>query len=88
MDRISILNNSRMARMAYDVIQEYLDSSKKRLLTRLLAEMKNGPLDPQIYSKHLGGIQALDDLESLIKKEILKGEKTEMELLNESSGKR
>lgn len=87
MDRISILNNSRMARMAYDVIREYLEDSRKKILTRLLAEMKNGALDPQIYSKHLGGIQALDDLETLLRKEVLKGEKTEMEILNESARK-
>lgn len=69
-----------------DVVKEYIDASKDRLLRRLLAETKTGPLDPQVYAKHLGGISALEELETSIKRDILKGEKTEMELLNEQLG--
>jgi hypothetical protein len=83
MDKISILNNSRLARIAYDAVREFLEDSKKKLLVRLLSESKTGPLDPQVYAKYIGGIQALEDLETLMKKEILKGEKVETELLHE-----
>lgn len=82
MDKVAILNNSRMARLAYETLKDFSEASKKRLLARLLAETKVGPLDPQTYAKYLGGIEAIEDLESILKKEILKGEKIETEILN------
>jgi len=83
MDKIKVLNDSRMARLVFDTIESYLKQHKERHLNRLLAETKVGPLDPQIYAKHLGGISALEELETALKRDILKGEKTEKELLNE-----
>lgn len=86
MDKIKVLNDSRMARLVFDTIESYLRQHKERHLTRLLSETKTGPLDPQTYAKHLGGISALEELEIALKRDILKGEKTEMELLNEHFG--
>lgn len=83
MTQIEVLNNSRMARIAFDAVKSFLDEQKKRILQRLLSETKTGPLDPQVYAKHLGGISALEELESILRKEVLKGEKTEQELLSE-----
>lgn len=88
MDKIQVLNDSRIARIAFDAVKKYLDEAKSKLLTRLIAETRTGPLDPQTYARHLGGISALEDLETTLKKEILKGEKSEMELLNEQFGSR
>jgi len=86
---IEVLNSSRLARIAFDSVKKYLDDEKKKLLARLLSETKVGPLDPQIYAKYLGGISALEELEFTIKREILKGEKIETELLDEQqSGSR
>jgi hypothetical protein len=84
MDKIGLLNNSRMARAAYALLKEYLDKQRKDLLARLLAQTKVGPVDPQIYAKFLGGIASLDELEGVIRREILKGEPIEKELLNAS----
>lgn len=84
MDKISILNDSRIARIAYDSFKSIIEKQKNDLLARLLAETKMGPLDPQIYAKFLGGISAIEELESIIKRQILKGEKIERELLDES----
>lgn len=83
MNHIEILNNSRMARVAFDSVKKFLDSEKNKILARLLSEVKAGPVDPQIYAKYLGGISALEELEFTIKREILKGEKIETELLHE-----
>lgn len=83
-DNISVLNSSRMARISYEYTKEHFKKHKEELLKVLLSHMRNGAVDPQVYAKYLGGIQALDDLESFFKKEILKGEKIETELLNES----
>lgn len=89
MNSIEVLNSSRLARIAFDSVKKYLDDEKKKLLARLLSETKVGPLDPQIYAKYLGGISALEELEFTIKREILKGEKIETELLDEQqSGSR
>jgi hypothetical protein len=82
MDKISILNDSRIARIAYEAIKEILEKQKKDLLQRLLAETKVGPLDPQVYAKHLGGIAALEELDAVVRKAIVKGEKLEKELLD------
>jgi hypothetical protein len=82
MDKISVLNDSRIARIAYDAIKEILEKQKKDILQRLLSETKVGPLDPQVYAKHLGGIAALEELEGSVRKAILKGEKIERELLD------
>lgn len=83
MNQIEVLNNSRMARIAFDAIRHFLEEQKKRTLQRLLSETKTGPLDPQVYAKHLGAISALEELESTLRKEVIKGETTEQELLNE-----
>ena len=82
MDKIRVLNDSRMARIVYDSFGQYLKNHKSSLLSRLLAATKTGPVDPQIYAKFLGGIEALDELDSIIKKNVLKGEKVEKELLD------
>lgn len=83
MNQIEVLNNSRIARIAFDAVKAFLDEQKKRTLQRLLSETKTGPLDPQVYAKHLGAISALEELEATLRKEVLKGEKTEQELLND-----
>jgi len=82
MDKISVLNDSRLARIAYDFIRGQLEKTRKDLLARILAELKSGPVDPQIYAKHLGGIAALDEVDAIFRKEVLKGEKIERELLD------
>lgn len=82
MEKLEILNESRVARHVYEATKRYLDEHKKSLLDRLLAETRTGPIDPQTYAKYLGGISALDELEVALKKTILKGEKTERELLD------
>lgn len=84
MDKISVLNDSRLARIGYEFTRALLERGKKDLLARLLSETKTGPLDPQVYAKYLGGISALDEIDSLFRKEILKGEKVERELLDAS----
>lgn len=84
MDKIAVLNSSRMARATYGATKEILDKHRKDLLARLLAQTKVGPVDPQVYAKFLGGISALDELESVIRKEIMKGESIEKELLDAS----
>lgn len=83
MNQIEILNNSRIARIAFDAVKSFLDEQKKKTLQRLLSETKIGPLDPQVYAKHLGAISALEELEATLRKEVLKGERTEQELLND-----
>lgn len=82
MDKISVLNDSRMARIAYDFLRTLLEKHRQNHLSRILAEIKTGPVDAQIYAKHLGAIAALEELESSFKREILKGEKVERELLD------
>jgi uncharacterized phage-associated protein len=82
MDKIAILNDSRMARVIYEAINAILERNKKDLLNRLLSETKSGPVDPQVYAKYLGGISALDELNVFLKKEIYRGEKIERELLD------
>ncbi len=82
MDKIQILNDSRMARLVYDSFRDVIEKQKKDLLGRLLSETKTGPLDPQVYAKYLGGISALDEFESVVRKQIFKGEKIERELLD------
>lgn len=82
MDKLQLLNDSRMARLVFDQLGEYLKKQRADLLSRLIAATKTGPLDPQIYAKHLGGIEALEELEFILKKTILKGEKIERELLD------
>lgn len=82
MDKISILNDSRMARIVFESFQSVIEKSKSDLLNRLLGETKLGPVDPQIYAKYLGGISALEELEFTIRKQVLKGEKIERELLD------
>lgn len=84
MDKLNILNESRMARVGYSSAKPYIDALRKDLLARLLAQTKVGPIDPQIYAKFLGGISAIDELEALLKREVLKGEKIEKELLDAS----
>lgn len=84
MDKIQILNDSRMARIVYEQFSQYIQKKRADLLARVLAETRAGPVDPQIYAKFLGGIDALDDLDSIIKKNVLKGEKIERELLDAS----
>jgi|GEM_PF-4798946 len=82
MDKIELLNDSRMARIVFESFKGVIDKQKADLLSRLLSETKTGPLDPQIYAKFLGGISALEELESVVKRQINKGEKTERELLD------
>ena len=82
MDKISVLNDSRMARIAYDFLRALLEKHKQNHLNRILAEIKTGPVDAQVYARHLGAIAGLEELESSFKREILKGEKVERELLN------
>jgi uncharacterized phage-associated protein len=82
MDKIQLLNDSRMARIVYEQFSQYIQKKRAELLARVLAETRAGPVDPQIYAKFLGGIDALDDLDSVIKKSVLKGEKIERELLD------
>lgn len=82
MDKISVLNDSRVARIAYEAVRGMLEKTKKDLLARLMAELKLGPVDPQVYAKHLGGIAAIEEIDSIFRKEILKGEKIERELLD------
>lgn len=82
MDKLQLLNDSRMARIVYDQFGQYMNKHRSDLLTRLLAMTKTGPVDPQIYAKFLGGIEALDELDSIIRKSVLKGEKVERELLD------
>lgn len=82
MDKIQILNDSRMARIVYDHFDQYTKKLRSDLLSRLLALTKTGPIDPQVYAKFLGGIEALDELDSTIRKNVLKGEKVERELLH------
>ena len=82
MDKISVLNDSRMARISFDFIRPLIEKHRQLYLSRILAETKAGPVDVQVYAKHLGSIAALDELEASFKKEILKGEKIERELLD------
>lgn len=82
MDKIGLLNDSRMARIVFESFKILIDKQKGDLLNRLLSELKTGPLDAQVYAKHLGGISALEELEIVIRKQILKGEKIERELLD------
>ena len=82
MDKIHLLNDSRMARIVYDSFGKYIAKHRADLLSRLLAMTKTGPVDPQVYAKFLGGIEALDELDSVIRKSVLKGEKVERELLD------
>jgi hypothetical protein len=82
MDKIAILNDSRMARIVFDAFKQVIEKQKSDLLARLLAETKAGPVDPQTYAKFLGGISALEELESVIKRQVFKGEKIERELLD------
>lgn len=82
MDKIDVLNQSRMARHVYDVSKSLIETHKKALLDRLLSETRTGPVDPQTYAKFLGGISALDELDIAIRKSILKGEQIERELLD------
>ena len=82
MDKIHVLNQSRMARHVYDVSKSLIEAHKKALLDRLLSETRTGPVDPQTYAKFLGGISALDELDIAIRKSILKGEQIERELLD------
>jgi hypothetical protein len=82
MDKIQILNDSRMARIVYEQFSQYIQKKRADLLARVLAETRAGPVDPQIYAKFLGGIDALDDLDSIIRKSVLKGERVEKELLD------
>lgn len=82
MDKIEILNESRLSRLIYDATKNLFETHKKNLLARLLTETKSGPVDPQTYAKFLGGIAAIEDLDLAIRKSILKGEQTERELLD------
>lgn len=82
MDKLQILNDSRMARIVFESCEQYVSKHRTDLLSRLLALTKTGPVDPQVYAKFLGGIEALNELESVIRKSILKGEKVERELLD------
>jgi hypothetical protein len=82
MDSIQLLNDSRMARIVYEQFSKYIQKKRTELLNRILSETRAGPVDPQIYAKFLGGIDALDDLDSVIRKDVLKGEKAERELLD------
>lgn len=82
MDKIQVLNDSRMARLVYDSFKSILDKQRSDLLNRLLSETKVGPIDPQIYAKYLGGISALDEFDSVVRKQVFKGEKIERELLD------
>lgn len=82
MDKIALLNDSRMARIVFDSFKSLIDKHKNDLLNRLLAETKAGPVDPQTYAKFLGGISAIEELEGIIRKQVLKGEKIERELLD------
>jgi len=82
MDKIQVLNDSRMARLVYDSFKSILDKQRGDLLNRLLSETKVGPVDPQTYAKYLGGISALDEFDSVVRKQIFKGEKIERELLD------
>lgn len=81
MDKIQVLNDSRMARLVYDTFRDLIQKHRNDLLNRLLSETKLGAVDPQIYAKHLGGIAALDEFDSAVRKQVLKGEKIERELL-------
>lgn len=85
MDKIALLNDSRMARIAYDFIRSFIEKNRQSHLSRVLAEIKTGPVDPQVYAKHLGAIAALDELEASFKREVFKGEKLERELLDAST---
>ena len=82
MDKIAILNDSRMARIVFDAFKQVIEKQKSDLLARLLAETKAGPVDPQTYAKFLGGISALEELETVVKRQVIKGEKIEKELLD------
>ena len=82
MDKIQVLNDSRMARIVYEQFSKYVQKKRADLLARILSETRAGPVDPQIYAKFLGGIDALDDLDAVIRKDVLKGERVERELLD------
>jgi uncharacterized phage-associated protein len=82
MDKIEILNESRLARLIYDATKSLFEAHKKNLLARLITETKSGPVDPQTYAKFLGGIAVIEDLDLAIRKNILKGETIEKELLD------
>ena len=81
-DNLKILNDSRMARMAWDEFGRFITEAKEAQITKLAARQRLGGVPMDVYSSIMGGYLALCDLENDIKRVIIKADKLEEEKFN------
>lgn len=76
------VNESRMARLAWDVFGKYLKNQKDEVIKKLAALQRGGTVEHTQYAAYMGAFVELDNLELKIRRVVEKSEKTEKELLN------
>lgn len=75
------IEKSRLARLALDVFSSYLTAKKQDLVKRLVQLQHKPGVQAQDYTALTGGISVIEELESELRRAVLKSDKLEKELI-------
>lgn len=75
------IERSRLARLAFDVFSTYLSAKKQDLVKRLVQLQHKTGVQAQDYTALTGGISVIEEIESELKRTILKSDQLEKELI-------
>lgn len=80
--KLAILNTGKMAEIAFTHFSGIINKKKEIILAEIKSKARNSEHDVIQYACAISSINALDDLESLMKKQIDNGRQIEKEILD------